>query len=231
MTARNVVAVVQARMGATRLPGKMLLPLHGIPVIEWVLKRTASAKLLDGLVVAIPSTSENDILASAVAELEFDIYRGSEEDVLDRFYRAALSKNATRIIRICADNPLICGSEIDNLIDFFDNNKCDYAYNHVPKGNRYPDGLGAEIVSMDVLERVHREATLPAHREHCLSYIVDNPQLFEIKTFDPPDAVIAFPDLSLDIDTMEDLRKLSAIELSIDMSSREIISIFRSSAK
>lgn len=231
MEPEKTVAVVQARMGSTRLPGKMLLPLHGIPVIEWVLKRAASASLLDGLIVAIPDTGENDILASTVAELEFDIFRGSEDDVLDRFYRAALSKSATRVIRICADNPLICGSEIDNLIDFYASNKCDYAYNHVPKGNRYPDGLGAEIVSMIVLERIHRKAIFPAHREHCLSYITDNPQFFEIKTFDPPDDAIAFPEIRLDVDTVDDLRKLSVLELSIDMSAREIISIFGSSVK
>lgn len=230
MPVGKTIAVVQARMGSTRLPRKMLLPLHGRPLIQWVLWRTETSNLLDGIVAAIPDTPQNDGLAAVIGNLGFDVYRGDESDVLDRFYKAAVSKNAGVVVRICADNPLISGEEIDNLIKYFGATRCDYAYNHIPKGNRYPDGLGAEIVTMDVLKRVHREASIPAHREHCMSYITDNPQMFSIKTFDPPDPDIADPSLKLDVDTEEDLGKLSALKLSINMTSREIVTLFRSAA-
>lgn len=231
MPAGKTIAVAQARMGSSRLPRKMLLPLHGRPIIEWVLRRVETSKLLDGIVAAIPDSPENDALAAVISNLGFDVFRGSEDDVLDRFFHAAASRDAQRVVRICADNPLISGEEIDNLITFFNSASCDYAYNHIPRGNRYPDGLGAEITTMSVLSRIHREAFAPAHREHCMSYITDNPQMFDIKTFDPPDPDIAFPDVRLDVDTEDDLRKLSDLELSIDMSPREIVSIFRSAAK
>ena len=115
----NIVAIIQARMGSARLPYKMMLSLHGHPIIEWVLKRVKSSQKLHSIVVAIPLSSENDILEKYLRSLEVDVYRGNEEDVLLRFYEAAKLKKATHIVRVCADNPLISSEEIDYLIKFY----------------------------------------------------------------------------------------------------------------
>ena len=140
--------------------------------------------MLDDMIVAIPDSEENDILEAYIRKLNVDIYRGNEEDVLHRLYCAAVIKKASHVVRICADNPLICGDEIDNLISFYNQNPCDYAYNHIPLNNTYPDGLGAEIVSFDLLKHLQQVATVKKHREHCLSYIWDNRNNFVIKTFE-----------------------------------------------
>ncbi|MBN2523981.1 MAG: hypothetical protein JXB24_11970, partial [Bacteroidales bacterium] len=221
----NIVAIIQARMGSARLPYKMMLSLHGHPIIEWVLKRVKSSQKLDGIVAAIPLSSENDILEKYLRLLEVDVYRGNEEDVLARFYEAAKLKKATHIVRVCADNPLISGEEIDNLIKFYFDNPCDYAYNHIPVGNTYPDGLGAEIISFDLLEYLEKNVVEQKHREHCLSYITDYSDCFSIKTFDPVNKRIARPELKLDIDTFEDYRRLCLKNFEIDASAEELVKI------
>lgn len=223
---RKVVGVIQARMGSSRLPNKMMLHLHGYPVIEWVCHRAAQGRLIDKLVVAIPDTPLDEILALYLSRQGYTIFRGSETDVLARIYLAAKEHHATQVIRICADNPLISGEEIDNLVSFYFSHECDYAYNQRPLHNRYPDGLGAEITSLAVLERLHRAATSPEHREHAFNYLWDHQEQFSIMTFDPPDPEIAQPHLKLDIDTAKDYLRFLAQELFLDISPREIVARF-----
>ena len=115
----KVVAVVQARMGASRLPNKMMLHLHGLPIIEWIARRVKDAQAVDEVVFAIPDTQEDDILAAYLISKGENVFRGSETNVLDRFLRAAQSFKATHVVRVCADNPAICPVEIDNLINFY----------------------------------------------------------------------------------------------------------------
>ncbi len=225
------VAIIQARLGSTRLPLKMLLSLHGKPIIEWVVRRVKKAKLLDDIVVAIPITGDNDTLAKYLQELNVKIYRGSEGDVLDRFYQAAVENEATHIIRICADNPLIDPMEIDNLITFYEKEKPDYAYNHIPKNNLYPDGLGAEIISFKILEEIYKVAKEEHYREHCMSYITDNSDKFSIVTFDPLNKELRQPELKFDIDTFKDYERLAMRSFNIDVSSAELINIFTENKK
>ena len=138
-------AIIQARMGAKRFPNKMLLNFHGYPIIEWVYRRVLQSKMLDGIIFAIPDTDEDDLLQWFLESIGAKVFRGSETDLVDRYYKVAKSFFVKDIVRICADNPLICASEIDRLIAYFNQNNCDYAYNHIPRNNSYPDGLGAEI--------------------------------------------------------------------------------------
>jgi spore coat polysaccharide biosynthesis protein SpsF len=222
----KVIGIIQARMGSSRLPNKMMLSLHGKPIIEWVVKRVQKSKLLDDIIVAIPDDKKNDILERYLKKLNVKIFRGSENNVLNRFYEAVKDKNASHIVRICADNPLICGKEIDNLINFYTNNKCDYAYNHIPKNNKYPDGLGAEIISFDLLKYMNEVVTKEIHKEHCMSYIWDNKDKFNIKTFDPLDEKLHHPEMKFDIDTFDDYYKLSMKDFSIDVKPIDLIKIF-----
>jgi len=222
----KTVAIIQARLGSTRLPYKMMLSLHGKPIIEWVIKRVQKSKLLDDIIVAIPISEDNDVLAKYITELGVKVFRGSESNVLNRFYEAVKNEDATQIVRICADNPLIDGNEIDNLITFYRENSCDYVYNHIPRDNLYPDGLGAEIISFDLLKHLNEIVTSQHHKEHCLSYIWDNKDKFTIKTFDPLDKELHHPNMKFDVDTFDDYHKLTMRDFTIDVSSQELIKIF-----
>ena len=215
-------AIIQARVGATRLPNKMFLYLHGHPIVEWVFQRVSQSKKIDQILFAIPDIEQDNLLAWYLESIGATVFRGSESDLVDRYYQAAKSVSAENIVRICADNPLICASEIDCLIDYFQHHQCDYAYNHIPKENRYPDGLGAEICSMQLLEEIHQKAVTSEHREHLFNTIWDNGTDYIIRTFDPADE-IAHPELKLDLDTMDDYQRLLEKPFRIDMSASEII--------
>ena len=220
-----VVGIVQARMGASRLPNKMMLSFHGYPIIEWIYHRVSKSKKLDTLVFAVPETPQNDILEHHLTQLGAQIVRGSEHDVLDRIYQVAVVTKATHIVRICGDNPFVSPDVIDDLVTHYFLQSCDYAYNHIPRGNLYPDGLGAEIVSMELLKTIWTEAEEPSQREHVFNYIWDHQGQFQIQTFDPADSRLAMPDLKLDIDTFDDYKKLLSIPVHIKMSSLEIVSL------
>ena len=227
----KTVIVIQARLGSSRLPCKTLLNLHGLPVIDWVVRRTRKARLIDEVVVATSDRPENDVLEYHLSRQGVAVFRGPEDDVLERFRLAGAAHGAEQVVRICADNPLIWGGEIDNLIRFYQREhtagNCDYAYNHIPRNNLYPDGLGAEIVSFELFTKAMNEATLPAHREHCLSYIVDNPELFAIRTFDPLDPALHHPEMKLDMDTADDFINLALRDIRPDITPREIVELFR----
>ena len=222
----NIVALVQVRMGSSRLPCKAMLYLHGLPLIDWVVHRTAKARRVNHIVMALPEGPLDDVLAFHLENRGVACFRGPEDDVLKRFALAARQAEATHVIRICADNPLIWGGEIDNLVEHFlsrPEQERLYAYNHIPRNNLYPDGLGAEMISASLLYRLDADATLPQHREHCLSYIWDNAGEFVISTFDPPDPLLRRPECKLDVDTAEDYRKLALMPIHADMPPREVL--------
>jgi spore coat polysaccharide biosynthesis protein SpsF len=210
---------------------KVLLCLRGLPLIDWVVRRVAKSRLLDRIVVATPDTPLDDVLAAHVRErlMPLDkriaVFCGPENDVLERFRAAGAAYGASRVVRVCADNPIVWGGEIDHLIRFFEEAGCDYAYNHIPRNNRYPDGLGAEMLSFALLNELAALAEDPRHREHCLSYIWDNAQRFAIRTFDPPDSGIWHPEQKLDVDTPEDFRRLALLPLDVDMAPEDLVKL------
>lgn len=163
------IAFIQARMGSIRLPNKVMKMVNGKPLIEYLLLRVAKAKLIDKVVVATSVNSNNDPLVSFVNSLGFETYRGSEQDVLSRFYEAAKFHNATTVLRITADCPLVDPDIINLLINDFKNNSCDYSSNINPP--TFPDGLDVEVFSFNALEKAHLEARLPYEREHVTPYI------------------------------------------------------------
>ena len=208
---------------------KVLLCLRGMPLVDWVVRRVAKSGLVDRIVVAVPDTPLDEVLAAHVRErlMPLDdriaVFCGLEHDVLERFRAAGAAFEASRVVRVCADNPLVWGGEIDNLIRFFEQAGCDYAYNHIPRHNRYPDGLGAEMLSFALLNELAARAHEAGHREHCLSYIWDNAHDFTIRTFDPPDPRLWHPELRFDVDSPADFRRLALMPLHVDMAPEEIV--------
>ncbi|MDR1947170.1 MAG: glycosyl transferase family 2 [Desulfovibrio sp.] len=229
----SVTALIQARMGSSRLPCKMMLSLHALPVIDWVVRRTAQSRLLTRIIAAVPDAAPDDVLASHLRALGVEVFRGPEQDVLKRFTLAADALIGAEpdalIVRVCADNPLIWGGEIDALIRYrqaLGAAPDSYVYNHVPLNNLYPDGLGAEIISLGLLRLLDKKAVLPKHREHCFSYITDNADAFTIHTFDPEDVHLRRPDIKLDLDSPEDYRTLAMLPLHPDIEPLKIIEFF-----
>lgn len=216
------VVVVQARMGSERLPNKMMLWCNGYPIAGWIVERCMKAKKVDDVVFAIPDKSADDVLARYVESKGVSVVRGSESDVLGRICKAAEQVRGTTIIRVCGDNPYICPEAIDSLIAYQEKNGIDYAFNHIPKGNLYPNGLGAEAVHIKTLRLLDNLATQASHREHVFDYIWENDG-FSKGTFSPMDPSLRHPELELDVDTESDYAWLLRMNVDITASGSDIV--------
>ena len=164
----KIVAIVQARMGSSRLPGKVLKLINGIPVIELLLLRLSKSKLVDQIVVATSDTDTDIRLAGYVRKLGFSCSQGSENDVLERFYDAAKQHDADVIVRITGDCPFVDADLVDQVIEGYLSSEVDYFSNVMPP--TYPDGLDVEVFSFSVLERSHLESQVSYEREHVTPY-------------------------------------------------------------
>ena len=165
----KVVALVQARMGSTRLPGKVISLIDGKPMIEFLLSRLSRALELDDIVVATSVDNKNNILQDIVHSLGYKCTRGSENDVLDRFYESAKSVNADIVVRITADCPLVDPELVDKCVQRFKKSNVDYFSNIDPV--TFPDGLDIEVMSFSSIEHANNEAKTTYEREHVTPYI------------------------------------------------------------
>jgi glutamate-1-semialdehyde 2,1-aminomutase len=165
----NVVAIVQARMGSTRLPNKVMKNIMGIPMIELLLARLECSNEINKIVVATSEDIRNNLLVEHVSALGYCCYRGSENDVLDRYFQAAKVAVADVIVRITGDCPLIDPSLVDEAISCFKSAGVDYLSNSLPPS--YPDGLDIEVFTFAALERAALEAEKNSEREHVTPYL------------------------------------------------------------
>jgi spore coat polysaccharide biosynthesis protein SpsF (cytidylyltransferase family) len=170
------VAIIQARTSSSRLPGKVLESVNGIPMIVFMLKRVARARLLDHFVVATSVEKSDDVLAKLVAQHGFDCYRGSLEDVLGRFSAAAEQYNADVVVRLTGDCPLIDADVIDRSISVLVDGNFDYVSNADPP--TFPNGLDVESFTRDALSQAEASTQLAIDREHVTPYIRRNKTLF-----------------------------------------------------
>ncbi|WP_061209390.1 cytidylyltransferase domain-containing protein [Leptospira borgpetersenii] len=200
----STLAIVQARMGSTRLPGKMLLKLGQFTILEWVLRRLKKSKQLTEIILATSNLSIDDSLEVVAKSLGVTVFRGSEIDVLGRFVLASKKSVSKNIVRVCADNPFLDFKVIDDLIEGFANADYDYGFNHIPWGeNSFIDGVGVEILTKRLLEEIDEFAKLPEEREHVTRFIWNHWDRYRI--YSPiADEKFCFPGLSLDVDTKED---------------------------
>jgi spore coat polysaccharide biosynthesis protein SpsF len=173
-----ILAVLQARVSSTRLPGKVLKPILGVPMIIRQIERVKRAKLIDKLVIATSIDKSDDQLADLCRDYQLDCFRGSLDDVLDRFYQAALKYNPEQVVRLTGDCPLTDPEVIDKVIELHLKGNYDYTSNVFELS--YPDGLDVEVVRFVCLERAWKEAKLMSQREHVTIFIHQQPQLFKI---------------------------------------------------
>jgi len=198
-------------MGSSRLPGKCIKPLAGKPIIDWVIEGIQKSKKYDGIVVCIPDRDLDEELAAYLKRQNIDVFQGDENDVLRRFVDAALLHDYEHIVRVTADCPFVSGEQIDVLIDHYFSKNLDYAFNHIPtEENFYPDGIGAEICSRDLLLSVNSLAELPQHREHLTLYIREQGDRYLIGG-PVAEEKIRFPSVKLDIDTPDDFARMERL--------------------
>jgi len=206
----KVAGIVQARMGSTRLPGKSMLLLAGKPLVQRVIERIKNSSKIDELILAIPNTHDNQELERLGRDLEVTVYKGSEQDLVDRYFQAALLSKCDYVVRIPADNPVSEGSEIDRIISHhLDLNRKGFSSNLAEIYNsKYPDGIGAEIFDMELLEQVHSSENNLNKREHVhlnfFNYSTQEPvddNWCPVSTINCPDE-FARPDLTLDVNTL-----------------------------
>lgn len=204
----RITAIIQARTGSTRLPGKVLEDLAGQPVLAHVIERARRAKTLDNVVVATTELPADDVIVRLCEERGWPYFRGSEEDVLDRYYRAALTFKADAIVRITSDCPLIEPEIIDKVVSEFLSGypELEYVSNNIKR--TFPLGLDTETVSFNALEKAWREDHNPAWREHVTIYILRHPEKFKMRN------ITSGGDYSYmrwTVDTVEDLNFIRRI--------------------
>jgi len=174
----RVVAVIQARMGSTRLPGKVLLDLSGRTVLARVVRRASRAALVDEVVVATSVAPGDDPIVEECERLGVACFRGSEQDVLKRYHETAAACRADVVVRITADCPLIDPEVTDRVVGAFFEHEPDYASNILRR--TYPRGLDTEVMLRATLARAFQEATEPYQRTHVTPYIYQHPESFRL---------------------------------------------------
>ncbi len=168
----NFIAIIQARMGSTRLPKKVMMEIGGVPIIELLIRRLSKSKKITKIIVATSNHKNNYPLIKHVENLGYHVYCGSEKDVLGRYFYAAQEAKAKVIVRITGDCPLVDPLLVDDVIEGFIKNNADYASNREPA--TYPDGLDVEVFSMQALDMANNEARSAHQREHVTPYIINS---------------------------------------------------------
>lgn len=214
----KVVLIIQARMGSSRLPGKSMLELAGIPLIFQIFERVKRVTGVSDIVFATSKDHSDDIIEKSCIERGINVFRGSENNLVDRYYNCAKAHNADTILRLPADNPCPEPSEYDRIIDYhlasnndFSSNICNFM------GNEYPDGIGVEVFNFSVLQKLKKSNLNSEQKEHIAlnfyDYLNDKlpyPPIFRVGTIKCP-AHFSRTDINLDINTKEDylfVRKL-----------------------
>lgn len=224
----RVVAIIQARMSSTRLPGKVLKLASGRSILERMLERVKLASTVDQVVVATTTDPSDDVLMRACKKLGVAVFRGSLQDVLDRFYQAALIYRADVIVRLTGDCPLIDPLLIDEVVNALIQTESDLACNRLPPPftRTYPIGLDVEACTFSALEQAWRNARQKHEREHVLPYLYSVPGRFKVHQLNiTPD----LGHLRWTLDTPEDLVLLRRIYRhfrgSNDFSWREVLQL------
>jgi len=184
--AKKIIAFIQARMGSTRLPGKVALPLGNSTVLEQVVNRVSRAKMVDETILVTTLSLKDLDLVKLSAVNKIRVFCGSEEDVLDRYYQAAKLVKPDHVIRITADCPLMDSKVIDLVVGKHLESGADYTSNVLKE--TYPDGLDIEVFKFEALKKAWKESVKTSDREHVTLYIRNNPKIFKLlsveNTFD-----------------------------------------------
>ncbi len=176
-----ILAIIQARMSSSRLPGKVMKPILGEPMLFRQIERVKRSKLIDQLVVATSIESSDDDVAKFCKDIKVSCYRGSLDDVLSRYYHVAKQFHLDYVVRLTADCPLADPNIVDEVISFALKERFDYVSNAINR--TFPVGLDVEAMTFSCLEEVYHKATTSYDREHVTSYIYNNSSLYKIGSY------------------------------------------------
>lgn len=179
-----ILAILQARVSSTRLPGKVLKPILDKPMLELQIERIKRSRLIDKLILATSNESSDDPLEDLAKKLNINYYRGSLDDVLSRFYKAAIPYKPDHIVRLTGDCPLADPELIDEVIADHIAQNVDYTSNSLKPS--YPDGLDIEVTKFSALMEAYNEAKLPSEREHVTPFIHKQPNRFKVNVISCP---------------------------------------------
>lgn len=197
MTVKTVI-ILQARMNSSRLPGKILLKLNGLTVLEHIIERLKTFRGADELIVATTDTAKDDITSEIAQNAGAGIFRGSENNVLERYYFCARECNADQIIRTTADDPLTNIELLEMMFDSHCKKAADYTCTE-----GFPVGVQEEIVTFDALSKCYKFSNKDNHFEHVLEFIPENPELFQINVLHA-EGKLRRPDVRVTLDTGKD---------------------------
>lgn len=201
-----IAAIIQARTSSTRLPNKVFRNLCGKPLIWHVVNRLKTSRKINKIILATTVSKSDDILEQWAQENDVSSFRGSENDVLERYYRAAKEFSAETIVRITADDPFKDSLIIDQVIELFEGENLDFAYNNNPP--TFPEGLDTEVFSFMALEKAQKYSNDLFEREHVTQYFYRNPNIFRQKCLKNPKDLSFF---RWTIDTQEDWNMAEAV--------------------
>jgi spore coat polysaccharide biosynthesis protein SpsF len=202
----SVTAIIQARMGSTRFPGKSLHPIAGISLLEHIIIRLQQVSEIDHILLAIPDKESESPLIEFAHRLQIPVFQGSEEDVLGRFIKAGESIQTEHIVRVCGDNPLIDIPLLRSLVCAHRQDNADYTLPKEP----VPLGSSCEIIRFEALKRIDALAQSSIYREHVTTWFHDHPASFHIKHVSAPD-YLANHTFRLTVDTFQDFQLMEAL--------------------
>jgi spore coat polysaccharide biosynthesis protein SpsF len=204
---KKIIATIEARMTSSRLPGKVLMPAAGMPMLEILIRRLKKVQMISEIVVATTINSDDDPVVALAQQLGVGCFRGSEEDVLARVLGAAHQCRADVIVEITGDCPLIDPVIVVEVIDLYLNSSCDYASNVDPV--TFPIGMDAQVFSTELLEKADREGKTAEDREHVSWFIRHHPKMRRVNL--PAPQELFWPELGLTLDEAQDYALLKNI--------------------
>lgn len=176
----KTAAIIQARMGSSRLPGKIMLKVCGKTFLEHMIERVKKSKKIDEIIIATTDKPSEDVIVDLCKNLGVLFFRGPEEDVLARYKLASDVIGADIIVRLTSDNPLVDFRIIDEAIQIFQDNEYDFVSNYSLNSTTYPHGFAVEVFSAKVLNEAHEEAKKPSDREHVVFFTKNQPKRYKI---------------------------------------------------
>ncbi len=226
----KTVAIIQARMGSTRLPGKVMLEIAGRPMLDCVVSRVEKSRTIDDVLIATTTSDTEEPILELCERSNWDYYRGEEHDVLDRYYRAAMECGAETVVRVTSDCPLIDPGLIDKVVETYYSAEVDYASNNLPP-RTYPRGLDAEVMSFEVVKQAWKRDHNPDWREHVTPYIYRNPDEFSLIAV-RNDVDYSYHRWTVDTESdLELVRKIFGVFQGLDFSWLDVVSLLEDNPK
>lgn len=204
--------IIQARMSSTRLPGKVLMELPyggGVTVLEQVIRRVKKSKLIQKIIVATTVNEVDDKIVAVAKKEKVDYFRGSEDDILSRYYLAAKKNKLETVVRVTSDCPCLDWEIIDAMIKKHASSGADYTSNTVSR--TFPRGLDVEVMEFSALKKAHERAMKPYEKEHVTPYVYEHPEIFKIEKLTAPPEIKKYVGARITLDTSEDYTLLCEI--------------------